>query len=339
MIETSLLQLQDKGIQNINTSTSLESLDALRISLLGKKGQLTEILKGLKNLSKEERPKIGQLANTIKEKLTRSIESQKQKLKKAQLDQELEAIDVDTSLPGIKTGLGRLHPITQVMRKIIAIFNQLGFTLKQGPEIEDDYHNFEALNIPAHHPSRDMHDTFYLNSGQVLRTHTSPVQIRTMLQQKPPIKLLAPGKVFRCDSDTSHSPIFHQIEGLYVAKGVNFAQLRGCLTFFLHHLFGQHKPIRFRPSYFPFTEPSVEVDVECVACKGKGCRLCKHTGWLEILGAGMVNHKVLDNVEYDPEKVSGFAFGMGVERVAMILYQISDIRLFFENDLRFLRQF
>jgi phenylalanyl-tRNA synthetase alpha chain len=331
--------LEIKAIKYIENTKSIKELEDSKILFLGKKGELTDILKGVGQLDVTERPIIGQMANKIKMSLMNSIEKRKKILDELIVREKLESCDIDVTLPSKKTEVGKRHPLNQVVNEIVDIFQRLGFSVKQGPDVETDYYNFEALNIPPDHPARDMHDTFYLKNGSVMRTHTSPVQIRTMEQTEPPVKIIVPGKVYRCDSDVTHSPVFQQLEGLYVDKKVSIADLKGTLSFFLHELFGKDKKIRFRPSYFPFTEPSTEVDVQCVKCKGKGCNVCKQTGWLEILGAGMVNRQVLRYVKYDPDKVTGFAFGLGIERIAMLKYEIHDIRLFYENDLRFLKQF
>jgi phenylalanyl-tRNA synthetase alpha chain len=310
----------------------------IKAQFLGRKGELTILLREVKNLSEEERPCAGEILNRLKHEMESEIErslliaSQKKKQKSFK-----EKIDI--TLPGRRVPLGKLHPITQVLERVTEIFNNLGFEVAEGPEVEFDYYNFEALNIPKDHPARDMQDTFYITEDILLRTHTSPVQIRVMESRKPPVKIIAPGKVYRCDSDVSHSPMFHQVEGFYVDRGVSFADLKGTLTIFAHKMFGEETAVRFRPSFFPFTEPSAEVDIQCVICQGKGCRVCSGTGWIEILGAGLIHPEVFRMVGYDPEEVSGFAFGMGIERIAMLKFGIDDIRLFFENDLRFLQQF
>lgn len=339
MITQQLLEIKDKTTAHIHLADSLGHLDDIKTSIVGKKGLLTDILKSVASLPKEERPSVGKEANLVKQALLSLIAVKQRELKMASLSDSLKNDTTDVSLPGVGQPLGHRHPIQQTIQDIIAIFERLGFSVHEGPDIETEGTNFEALNIRKDHPARDMHDTFYLTDGHLLRTHTSPVQIRTMIQTPPPIRMLAPGKVYRCDADTSHSPVFHQIEGLYVNKEVTFSELKGCLEFFLRHLFGHSKKVRFRPSYFPFTEPSAEVDVECVMCHGKGCSLCKQTGWLEILGAGMVQRHVFRGVNYDPDNVTGFAFGVGIERVAMLRYGIPDIRLFYENNLDFLTQF
>lgn len=316
-----------------------DGLQELRVKYLGKKGELTAVMKGLGALSPEERPVIGQVVNTVKGELEAKIESAGLKIREAVKAEKLRSERVDVTLPGRRRPIGTRHPITLVIEEITAIFAGLGFLVAEGPEIEHDFYNFEALNFPKDHPARDMQDTFFISDTVLLRTHTSPVQIRTMLKQAPPVRIIAPGTVYRCDSDATHSPMFHQIEGLMVDKGVTFGDLKGILTIFINQLFGQGTGVRLRPSFFPFTEPSAEVDIACVICKGKGCRVCKNTGWLEILGAGMVDPEVYRHVNYDSEIYSGFAFGMGIERIAMLKYGISDMRLLFENDLRFLKQF
>jgi len=334
-----LLKIKSQYEEQLSACTTLDDLDALKIKILGKKGELTSVLKDVSSLPVEDRPVLGKLANEIKTELSKTIDTKREQLETEALNHSLSHDDTDIHLPSFKQTLGSRHPIDQTIDDIVSIFSRLGFCVKEGPDVETEAINFEALNIPADHPARDMHDTFYLKSGDVLRTHTSPVQIRSMLKKKPPIRMLAPGKVYRCDADASHSPVFHQIEGLVVEKGIHMSDLKGTLEFFLKSLFGNEKKVRFRPSYFPFTEPSTEVDVECVICKGDGCSLCKQTGWLEVLGAGMVQRHVFRYVDYDPQEWTGFAFGLGVDRIAMLKYGIDDIRLLYENDLRFLKQF
>jgi phenylalanyl-tRNA synthetase alpha chain len=293
----------------------------------------------MKDLTKEERPIVGKAVNELKNKIQSWIDQYSRKISRVEEQHRLELERLDVTLPGRQNHAGRLHPITQTFNKINEIFLGLGFQIAEGPEVEEDYYNFEALNIPRDHPARDMQDTFYITDDIMLRTHTSPVQIRTMKNQAPPVRIIAPGKVYRCDADVSHTPMFHQVEGLMVDKAISFVDLKGMLEVFLHQVFGEQTGIRFRPSFFPFTEPSAEIDIACVICEGRGCRVCKESGWLEIMGAGMVDPEVFRMVGYDPEEVTGFAFGMGVERIAMLRYRIDDIRLFFENDLRFLAQF
>jgi phenylalanyl-tRNA synthetase alpha chain len=316
-----------------------ESLQELRVKYLGKKGELTSVMKGLASLSPEERPLVGQIVNRIKTELESKIDAAASQVREAAKAEKLSSERLDVTLPGRRQPVGTRHPITLITEEISGIFAGLGFQVAEGPEIEHDFYNFEALNFPKDHPARDMQDTFFISENLLLRTHTSPVQVRTMLKQPPPVRIIAPGTVYRCDSDATHSPMFHQIEGLMVDKGITFGDLKGILTNFINQLFGAGTGVRLRPSFFPFTEPSAEVDIACVICKGKGCRVCKNTGWLEILGAGMVDPEVYRHVNYDAELYTGFAFGMGIERIAMLKYGISDMRLLFENDLRFLRQF
>ncbi len=323
----------------VQQAPDLTILDQLRVQFLGKKGVLTEQLKQLGSLPADERKTVGQEINKAKKTLQAAIQERRELLQAEQLETQLAQERIDVTLPGRGQAHAGLHPITQILQKIENLFTQIGFEVKEGPEIEDNYHNFEALNIPAHHPARAMHDTFYFDANTLLRTHTSPVQIRVMQDEQPPLKIIAPGRVYRCDSDLTHTPMFHQIEGLMVDTDVNFADLKGILDDFLKNFFGADLQVRFRPSYFPFTEPSAEVDVQCVSCGGKGCRVCKQSGWLEVLGCGMVHPNVFDSVGIDNEKYTGFAFGMGVERLAMLYYGVNDLRLFFDNDLRFLRQF
>ena len=330
---------QQDALQAIARSTDGQSLDAIRVQYLGKKGCLTELLKGLGSLSPEERPKAGEQVNLVKKAIQSALIEKQQTLHAEQLAAQLAKEAIDVTLPGIGQTMGSQHPISHTLARIEQFFTRMGFTVADGPEIEDDYHNFQALNIPEHHPARASQDTFYFDDGMVLRTQTSNVQIRTMENQKPPVRVIAPGRVYRSDSDVTHTPMFHQIEGLWVDKGIHFGHLKGVLQAFLQDFFAAEVVTRFRPSYFPFTEPSAEVDVQCVKCQGKGCRVCGHSGWLEILGCGMVHPNVLENVGIDPEEYTGFAFGMGVERLTMLRYGVSDLRQFFENDLRFLQQF
>ena len=324
----------DYRIGSISDSKQLEQV---RIEFLGKKGQLQRLMKELRNASPQEKPKLGNDINLLKQYVEQAINERN--VSRGSKSVKKSSENFDTTLPGRKELTGTLHPITQVMEQITSIFFGLGFQVEEGPEIETDYYNFEALNIPKDHPARDMQDTFYIEDETVLRTHTSPVQIHVMENRKPPLRIIAPGKVYRCDSDVSHTPMFHQIEGLMVDEGVSFSHLKGIMNIFLQEVFGKNTQIRFRPSFFPFTCPSAEVDIQCVMCNGKGCRVCSQTGWLEILGAGMVDPAVFQSVDYDPEKWTGFAFGLGIERIAMLKFGINDIRLFFENDLRFLKQF
>lgn len=328
-----------KAQQAILAARDLKELESLRIEYLGKQGHLTQLLKGLGTLSADERPKFGQVVNQAKETVTQAIEARKQTLEQDLMAAELKASALDVTLPGRGMEMGKLHPITTTWSFIVDWFSNLGFVVEEGPEIEDDFHNFEALNIPEHHPARAMHDTFYFPDGKLLRTHTSPVQIRAMKKHAPPFRIIAPGRVYRNDFDVTHTPMFHQIEVFMVDKEVNFTHLKGILDKFLKDYFGQDLKIRFRASYFPFTEPSAEVDIQCVTCKGSGCRICSQTGWLEVLGCGMVHPKVLESCNIDHQQYTGFALGLGIERFAMLKYGVTDIRLFFENDLRFLEQF
>ena len=331
--------IEQEALGALESVNDLTALDQLRVRYLGKKGLLTELTRNLGSLSPEERPRFGAALNEVKTKIEDLINNKKSILENAAVSQKLKGEVLDITLPGVGVKRGKLHPITQVMDELIDIFQRLGFSIAEGPEVETDYYNFEALNIPPNHPSRDMWSTLWIDEDRLLRTHTSPVQIRVMEKQKPPLSVIMPGRVYRRDADITHSPVFHQVEGLLVDQNVTFGDLKGVLTAFLHSVFGKNKKVRFRPSYFPFTEPSAEVDVECVMCGGRGCRTCSGTGWLEILGSGMVDPNVFKHVKYDPEKYTGFAFGMGVERIAMLKFGIDDIRLFYENDLRFLRQF
>jgi phenylalanyl-tRNA synthetase alpha chain len=332
-------ELKAQADAELDSAKSKDEILTIRTKYLGRKGLLTQFLRKLKDVPPEERPAVGQLSNVIKLSLSEKIEDVLRTIDSAGKDTALQAEAIDVTLPGRGTAYGKVHPITRVSQEICAVFANLGFTVVEGPEVEFDYYNFEALNIPKDHPARDMQDTFYVEDDIVLRTHTSPVQIRIMEKQKPPVRIISPGKVYRPDSDVSHTPMFHQIEGLLVDKGITFGDLKGVLTHFLHEIFGKDTALRFRPSFFPFTEPSAEVDIQCVMCHGDGCRVCAQTGWLEILGSGMVDPEVYKVVGYDPESVSGFAFGLGVERIAMLKYGISDIRMFYENDQRFLKQF
>jgi phenylalanyl-tRNA synthetase alpha chain len=332
-------QLKNSSLQAIVAATSVEQLQEIRIQLLGRKGELTALMKGLGSLDAAERPVVGQLVNSVRDEIEAALVAAIETAQQQAIAVRLQSERIDTSLPGRHPQKGTKHPISLVIEEICSIFAGLGFAVAEGPEIEHDWYNFEALNFPPEHPARDMQDTFFVENNLLLRTHTSPVQIRTMLKQKPPVRIIAPGTVYRCDSDATHSPMFHQIEGLMVDTNVTFGDLKGILTVFTNQLFGQKTGVRLRPSYFPFTEPSAEVDIACVICGGKGCRVCKNSGWLEILGAGMVDPEVYRHVQYDAENISGFAFGMGIERIAMLKYGISDMRLLFENDVRFLRQF
>jgi phenylalanyl-tRNA synthetase alpha chain len=323
----------------ISASDSPAQLETLRVQYLGKKGELTSQLKTIGSLPHEERPKFGDSINQIKQEVAQLLGLKKAKLDQIELEAKLAAEKIDVTLPGRGVGMGGIHPVTRTMQRIEDIFVAMGFGVATGPEIEDDFHNFEALNIPPEHPARAMHDTFYVAENTLLRTHTSPVQVRYMLNEEPPINIIAPGRVYRCDSDVTHTPMFHQVEGLMVDEGISFADLKGVLTHFLQQFFEADLNIRLRPSYFPFTEPSAEVDISCVFCHSKGCRICKNTGWIEVLGSGMVHPEVFRHVGIDSEKYTGFAFGVGVERLTMLRYGVDDLRLFFDNDLTFLRQF
>ncbi len=331
--------LADEASQKIQAATDPRALDDVRVEYLGKKGAITALLKSLGGLSAEERPKAGAEINRVKALLSDAIQARKTLLESAAVTEKLGKETIDVSLPGRAVDSGGLHPVTRTIERIEAFFGSIGFESVEGPEIEDDYHNFEALNIPAHHPARAMHDTFYVDDATVLRTHTSPVQVRVMESRKPPFKVICPGRVYRCDSDLTHTPMFHQVEGLLISEESSFADLKGLVESFLQAFFEKELAVRFRPSYFPFTEPSAEVDIQCVMCEGEGCRVCSQTGWIEIMGCGMVHPKVFESSKIDPDKFSGFAFGMGVERLAMLRYGVNDLRLFFENDLQFLRQF
>ncbi len=323
----------------ISSIKNIAELNNAKTALTGRKGLFSDLLSTLKDLDKEQRKLVGKEINEIKGWAESRLEELRLYFEGEEKRKRDLASRIDITMPGKVPLIGKKHPISQTLEEIIKIFSFLGFSVAEGPDIEPDYYNFEALNIPKDHPARDMQDTFYVSKGVVLRTHTSPVQIRTMESQLPPVKIIAPGAVYRCDSDVSHTPMFHQVEGLMVDKHVRFSDLKGILTIFIHEMFGSKTPLRFRPSYFPFTEPSAEVDIGCVICEGAGCRVCKETGWLEILGSGMVHPQVFRIVGYDPEEVTGFAFGMGVERIAMLKFGIDDIRQFYYNDLRFLSQF
>lgn len=334
-----LQQIKEEALAVMGKTESLGELNDLRVKYLGKKGLITEVLRGMGKLSAEERPIIGQLANQIRDEIENLLVEKTESLKAAEKSRKLQEERIDVTLPGRTFKIGKKHPLTQVMNDIENIFISMGFQVVKGPEIEQDYYNFEGLNIPKDHPARDTQDSFYITEEILLRTQTSPVQVRTMEKNEPPIRVIAPGKVYRRDADVTHSPMFHQVEGLVVDENISFSHLKGVLIGFAQRMFGADRKIRFRPHYFPFTEPSAEVDVSCIICQGDGCRICSHTGWLEILGSGLVHPRVLEMAGYDSEKYSGFAFGMGVERIAMLKYGIDDIRLLFENDIRFLQQF
>lgn len=332
-----LRELEKRALQELEEASDPTELEKFRTTYLGKKGLLTSMMRNLGELPPEERPEVGRLANVLKGDLSRRFEEARQRVASKMRDEEAALPDV--TLPGRAPLRGHCHPLTQIIDEVCRIFTGMGFRIVEGPNVELDYYNFEALNIPKDHPARDMQDTFYVSDNIVLRTHTSPIQIRVMEAQQPPVGIIAPGKVYRRDSDVSHTPMFHQVEGLLVDRGVSFGDLKGTLTTFVRQMFGRDAALRFRPSFFPFTEPSAEVDIRCVICRGKGCRTCSQTGWLEILGAGMVDPAVYGFVDYDPEVFSGFAFGMGMERIALLKYGIDDIQLFFKNEMRFLRQF
>jgi len=331
--------LASEAEKAVNQAADVASLDQVRVEYLGKKGLLTGLLKALGKLTAEERPAAGARINEVKQQVQTKINLRRDNLENKAVEARLAGEAVDVTLPGRGEDVGGLHLITHTMERIESFFTRVGYTVEEGPEIEDEYHNFEALNIPAHHPARAMHDTFYVNENTVLRTHTSPVQVRTMKSQEPPIRIICPGRVYRCDSDLTHTPMFHQIEGFVVDKEVSFAHLKGLLNQFLSAFFEKELPLRFRPSYFPFTEPSAEVDIACVMCEGKGCRVCSHTGWLEIMGCGMIHPNVFNAAGIDNDEYTGLAFGLGVERMAMLRYGVNDLRLFFENDSRFIQQF
>jgi len=338
-VSANLDDILAQGLKELAVVTDLNQLDQVRVQYFGKKGLFTEQMKQLGALDPEQRRAVGQVINQAKDQLQSQLEQKKIALESAALEARLASERVDVTLPGRGQSVAGLHPVTTTLRRISKIFTSVGFAVVEGPEIEDDYHNFEALNIPAHHPARAMHDTFYIDPRTVLRTHTSPVQIRVMESETPPLKVIAPGRVYRCDSDITHTPMFHQVEGFLVDTDVSFADLKGVVYQFLRAFFEKDIQVRFRPSYFPFTEPSAEVDIECVMCNGEGCRVCSQTGWLEVMGCGMIHPEVFKSVNIDSERYTGFAFGMGVERLAMLRYGINDLRLFFENDLKFLEQF
>ena len=340
-MEQELQRIKEVALTAIKAATDQQVLQDVRVKYLGKKGEVTALLKGLGKLSPEERPKMGALVNAVRQALEEEIDALKTSMEVAAMNARLEEEKIDITLPGRAPKTGHIHPLTTVNEMIEDFFMKMGYTVEEGPEIEQDHFNFECLNLPKDHPARDMQDSFYITENFLLRTHTSPVQARTMQRHEPnsPIRMIAPGKVYRWDYDATHSPVFHQVEGLIIDEHITFADLKGTIETFLRHMFGDDTKVRFRTSFFPFTEPSAEVDISCVMCGGEGCRVCSHTGWLEILGCGMVHPRVLELNGYDPNKVKGFAFGMGVERIAMLLYGIGDLRLFFEDDIRFLEQF
>ena len=335
-MDKSIEQIQEEALSAIDGAADGRQIQELSVRYLGRKGQITQYLRNIAAIPEEMRPEAGKNANRVKKELESAFRQALENLSSA-AEEKTDALDV--SLPGRAAEYGTLHPITRINRRICRVFERLGFDIAEGPEVESDYYNFEALNIPKNHPARDMQDTFYVSDNVVLRTHTSPIQVRFMESHEPPVRIIAPGKVYRCDSDLTHTPMFHQVEGLLVDEGISFGDLKGLLTLFIHQMFDEKVGLRFRPSFFPFTEPSAEVDIQCVMCRGKGCKVCSDTGWLEVLGCGMVHPAVFENVGYDTDKYSGFAFGMGVERIAMLKYGINDIRMFYESDVRFLRQF
>ena len=335
-MENNLDQIHQNGLKEIEAAENGNDIQDLSIRYLGRKGILTQFLRNISNLPAEQRPTAGKKANEVKDILDNAFKQVAAKFESAGMAKD---DGIDVSLPGRAVQAGYLHPITQVNNQMCDIFSSLGFDIAEGPEVESDYYNFEALNFPKDHPARDMQDTFFVSEDVVLRTHTSPLQIRTMEKHPPPVRIVCPGKVYRCDSDLTHTPMFHQVEGLLVDENISFGDLKGVLTTFVHQMFDDQTSLRFRPSFFPFTEPSAEVDILCVMCRGKGCRVCSHTGWIEILGSGMVHPALYENVGYDADRYTGFAFGMGVERIAMLKYGIDDIRKFFDNDMRFLEQF
>jgi phenylalanyl-tRNA synthetase alpha chain len=336
---TDLEQLAARARQAVAACSSLAAIEDLKVELFGKKGSITAQLKSLGALAPDVRREAGARINAVRDEIAGLMSAREAELEREEMERKLAAGRIDVTQPGRGQQPGGLHPISRVRRRIEELFRNSGFSVEDGPEVEDDWHNFEALNIPANHPARAMHDTFYFPDGRLLRTHTSPVQVRAMLREKPPLRMIMPGRVYRCDSDMTHTPMFHQVEGLVVDEGVSFAHLKSVLHHFVERFFERRLGIRFRPSYFPFTEPSAEVDIECVFCSGKGCRVCKGTGWLEVAGCGMVHPNVLANVGIDAERYTGYAFGMGIERLTMLRYNVNDIRMYFENDLRFLRQF
>ncbi|MBN1516398.1 phenylalanine--tRNA ligase subunit alpha [Candidatus Sumerlaeota bacterium] len=338
-LKSQLDQIREAALRDIEQAATAEAAQDIHQKYMGKKGAISQILRQLGQLDAKDRPILGAAANEVKAAVVQALQQRQGQVGAAELNQQLEQERLDITLPGEKINAGRLHPLTQVAREIRDIFISMGFEVARGPDIETDFHNFTALNIPPHHPARDMHDTFYLPGQMLLRTHTSPVQIRTMLNQQPPVAIIAPGAVYRVDADVTHSPMFHQIEGLLVSEYISFGDLKGTLEALIHRFFGPEIPLRFRPSFFPFTEPSAEVDMGCPFCKTQGCRICSQSGYIEVMGCGMVHPNVLKNVNYDPEKYCGYAFGLGIERFAMIKYQINDIRLFYDNDIRFLQQF
>ncbi len=338
-MKVELEAIKTEALQALKRIETLNALESLRIEYFGRRGKLTHVMKGMGKLSKRERPEIGKLANEVQATLMGAFGAITERLEHRQQEQQLNTEAVDITLPGRKPAYGKAHPVMQVLERIEAIFCQMGFEVRTGPDVETEYYNFDALNTPRDHPARDLHDTFYLTDGRLLRTHTSPVQIRVMEDRKPPVRIIVPGKCYRVDYDVSHTPMFHQVEGLLVDRRATFSELKGILTSFARQMFGNRTQMRFRPHFFPFTEPSAEVDISCTVCQGKGCRSCGNSGWIEILGAGAVDPDVFEAVNYEPHEVTGFAFGMGVERITNLMFRVPDIRAFYENDLRFLRQF
>lgn len=338
-LRSQIARIRGDAEQEMASCVDAHSVQTCKAKYLGRRGSVTLLFREMGNVDPSLRPELGREINNLKQLLENEFRELAEAVKKREIDRTIERSRLDITLPGNVILPGRHHPLKKVMREVTNIFTGMGFSVFEGPEIETDYHNFEALNVPPDHPARDMHDTFYLEDGWLLRTHTSPVQIHVMEKQKPPVFMIAPGAAYRRDSDVSHSPMFHQVEGLMVDTDITFSDLKGVLTVFCHEMFGRKRGVRFRPSFFPFTEPSAEVDIRCVICEGSGCRVCKHSGWVEVLGSGMVDPEVFKAVHYDPRKYTGFAFGMGIERIAMLKYGINDIRLFYENDLRFLEQF
>ncbi|EEG76446.1 phenylalanine--tRNA ligase subunit alpha [Dethiobacter alkaliphilus] len=340
-MQDKLKAIAENARQEIAAAATEKELKEIQVRFLGKKGEMTAVLRGMGKLPPEERPVVGGLANQIRDELTELFAAREEELRSAERQKDMAAQRVDVTLPGRPQELGHMHPLTRVMDEIAEIFLGMGFTIAEGPEIETDYYNFEALNIPKEHPAREMQDSFYIRPDILLRTHTSPVQVRTMEKVAPevPVRIIAPGKVYRRDDDATHSPMFHQVEGLVIDRNISLSDLKGTLLLFAQQMFGPHQQVRLRPSFFPFTEPSAEVDISCFLCSGDGCRICKDTGWIEILGSGMVHPRVLEMSGYDPEQFTGYAFGMGVERIAMLKYGVDDLRLFFNNDVRMLRQF
>jgi len=338
-MEDKLKAIENEATEKLKSAADLRELDSIRVEYMGKKGAMTELLRGMKDVAPEDRPVIGKLVNQVKQTITKEVETASERLKMKEAEAKMAAETIDITLPGRRPNLGRKHPLTQTCDEMLRIFRSMGFQVADGPEIEVDYYNFDALNMPEHHPARDDRDSMYITDGVLLRTETSAVQIRVMEKQKPPVRIVVPGKVYRCDADISHSPMFQQVEGLMVDENIRFSDLKGVLVEFIHQMFGRDTKYRFSPDFFPFTEPSAQVCIGCKVCGGSGCQTCSGSGWIEILGSGSVDPAVFEGVGYDPERFTGFAFGMGIERIAMLKYGINDIRLFYENDMRFLQQF